>query len=280
MKQDSMLVCQISDLHVRPPGKLSYAGRVDCAAMLERCIAQILRLPQRPDLVVATGDLVDGGSAAEYAHVRQLLAPLGVPVYLIPGNHDERAAMREAFPDHSYLRQWPPFIQYAIEDWPVRIVALDTLVPGESGGRLCAERLAWLERTLGAEPRKPTLVIMHHPPFDTLIGPMDRFGLEGREGLADVIARHPQVERVICGHVHRAIQTRFAGTIASICPSSAHQVALDLGEDAVFAFALEPPGFQLHAWKRGVGVISHTAVIGDFGGPQPFRLPLPLQPVT
>lgn len=270
MNSDALLVCQISDMHIKTPGKLSYR-KVDCAAMLARCVEEILRLRQRPDLVIATGDLVDFGRPEEYAHLRQLLSPLPVPVYLIPGNHDARDALRDAFPDHGYLRQWPAFIQYAIEDWPVRIVALDTLIPGQGGGELCAERLEWLERTLAAQPDKPTLVVMHHPPFTTLIGHMDSQGFRDSASLAKVIGRHPQVERVLCGHLHRPILSRFGGTIASTCPSTAHQVALDLDVDAASAFVMEPPGFQLHAWQTGSGMISHTAFVGKFAGPFPFR---------
>lgn len=262
------LACQVSDLHVAAPGELSY-GRVDCAALLERAVKAILRLPQRPDVLLVTGDLVQNGRAAEYANLRALLAPLELPMYFVPGNHDDREAMRAAFPEHAWLRQRPPFIQYAVDKWPVRIVALDTLIPGKPGGRLCAERLAWLDATLAARPDAPTLVMLHHPPFDTLIAHMDRIGLEGREALEHVIARHAQVERVLCGHVHRRIERRFAKTMASICPSTAHQVVLDLAGDAPSGFNFEPPGFQLHAWT-GQALVSHTASIGDFAGPYPF----------
>jgi len=182
----------------------------------------------------------------------------------------EREQLRASFPRHEYLRQWRPFIQYTIEDWPLRLVALDTVVPKEQGGYLCAERLDWLDRTLAAEPGKPALVLMHHPPFVTFIGHMDKIGLEGREAFAEVIARHPQVERVLCGHLHRPIQVRLGGTIASTCPSPAHQVALDLQPEAPSMFRMEPPGFQLHAWRADTGVVSHTVAIGDFAGPYPF----------
>ena len=266
---NSFLLGQISDLHIKTPGKLSYKV-VDCAAMLSRCVDEILRLPQRPDALVVTGDLVDFGNADEYAHLRRLLAPLPMPYYLLPGNHDERGALRAGFPDHAYLRQWEPFIQYAIDDWPLRIVAIDTVIPGEGGGRLDEERLAWLDRVLNLQKSKPTVVVMHHPPFPTLIGHMDKVGLQGGDALAKVIARHPQVERVLCGHLHRPIQFRFAGTIAQTCPSPAHQVALDLAPDAKSQFEMEPPAFMLHAWREGVGVVSHTAFIGDFAGPYPF----------
>ena len=264
-----MLIGQISDLHIKSDGKLSYRV-VDTAGMLERCVAHVLALKQRPDVVVVTGDLADFGRPEEYATLKELLAPMPMPYYLIPGNHDERGALRNAFPEHGYLRQWDPFVQYAIEDRPVRIVALDTVVPGESGGELCSARLTWLEETLAGQPRKPTLVIMHHPPFTTGIGHMDKMGLADASGLAAVIGKHPQVERVLCGHIHRPIQVRFAGTIASTCPSPAHQVALDLAPDAPSRFMMEPPGYQLHQWSEAAGVVSHTAFIGEFAGPYPF----------
>lgn len=265
----SFLIGQISDLHVRAPGKLSYRV-VDCAAMLARAVQEILRQPQLPDAMVVTGDLVDAGLPDEYAHLRSLLAPLPMPYYLLPGNHDDRAALRAAFPDHAYLRQWEPFVQYAIEDWPLRIVALDTVIPGEAGGRVDEERLAWLDAVLSLQTAKPTVVVMHHPPFPTLIEHMDQIGLEGGEALARIVARHPQVERVLCGHLHRPIQFRFAGTIAQTCPSPAHQVALNLSPDAPSRFRMEPPAFMLHAWREGFGLVSHTAYIGDFAGPYPF----------
>jgi len=267
---DTFILGQISDLHIKAPGKLSYRV-VDCAAMLERCVAEILRLPQRPDAMVITGDLVDFGRPEEYAHLRKLLSPLPMPYYLLPGNHDDRETLRTSFADHAYLRQWGPYIQYAIDDWPVRIVAIDTVIPGEGGGRLGSERLAWLDRALGARREKPTVVVMHHPPFPTLIGHMDRIGLEGSDALAQVIERHPQVERILCGHLHRPIQYRFAGTLASTSPSPAHQVALDLSPRAPSDFKMEPPAFQLHAWRPGMGIVSHTAYIGEFAGPYPFH---------
>ncbi len=264
-----MLLCQITDLHIKAGGTRTY-GVVDTAGMLRACVQHILDLPQRPDLVVATGDLVDLGRADEYALLRDLLAPLPMPVHLLPGNHDDRDVLRASFPDHAYLHEWPPFVQYVLEDHPVRIVALDSVIPREGGGRLCDERLEWLEATLAAAPGRPTIVVMHHPPFRTFIGHMDRIGLDGSDALARVIARHTQVERVLCGHLHRPIVARFAGTVASTCPSTAHQIALDLAEDGVEGFTLEPPGYQLHRWDAAAGVVSHTVAVGNWPGPYPF----------
>lgn len=263
------LVAQLSDLHVPAPGSLAL-GVVDCAAMLADAVASVLRLAQRPQAVVASGDLTDLGGPEEYAHLRRLLAPLDVPVFLMPGNHDDREALRAAFPEHAYLRQAEPYIQYAVDIGALRLIALDSVIAGEAGGRLCEERLAWLERTLSAAPHRPTLVFVHHPPFQSLIGHMDHIALENPGELAAVIARHRQVERVLCGHLHRPVQVRFAGTIAASCPSVAHQVELDLAEHKPGRFLFEPPAYLLHAWRADTGVITHTACIGEHRGPYPF----------
>ncbi|MGO8914566.1 MAG: phosphodiesterase [Stellaceae bacterium] len=264
-----MLIAQISDFHIKARGKIAYRV-VDTAACLAAAVAALTALDPKPDLVVATGDLTDFGRPEEYALLRELLAPLAMPVYLIPGNHDEREAMREACRGDGYLPA-QGFLHYTVEDQPLRLVALDTVVPGEPGGRLCAERLAWLDRTLAAAPARPTLIIMHHPPFATGIAHMDAMGLDGADGFAALLARHPQVERVLCGHLHRSIQARIGcHAIASTAPSTAHQVALDLRPEGPSAFMMEPPGYQLHLWRRETGVVTHTAVIGNFAGPYPF----------
>lgn len=263
-----MIVAQISDSHIVAPGVLLY-GRVDTAGFLTRAVAALNRLDPPPDIVVLTGDLVDKGQPAEYEHLRALLAPLAMPVFVIPGNHDAREALRAAFGGDLYLPR-DGFLQYAVEDHPVRLIALDTLIPGEGGGELCAERLLWLDRTLAAAPGRPTLVMMHHPPFATGIARMDRAGLRGSDAFAAIIARHPQVERILCGHLHRAIDRRFAGTIAGTAPSTAHQIRLDLRAGAPLRFMFEPPGYQLHLWRDGA-LVSHTASIGDWPGPYPLR---------
>ena len=256
-----MLIAQITDMHIKPEGVLAYK-RVETAGFLARAVDHILHLDPRPDVVLATGDLVDGGTDEEYARLRRLLAPLPIPVYLIPGNHDERAAMRRVFTDHAYLPR-DGYIQYVVDEGPVRLVALDTLLPGEGGGLMDTDRVAWLDARLGEARTKPTLIFMHHPPFKTGIAYMDSIGLQGTDALADVVRRHPQVERVVCGHLHRSIQSRWAGTVASTAPSTAHQLVLDVREDADLGYTLEPPGYALHLWRDGT-LVSHVATVGDF----------------
>lgn len=262
-----MLIAQISDTHIRLPGRLAYR-KVDTAAMLRTCVHELLKLDPRPDLIVHTGDLVDFGEDAEYAHLREILAPLKTEIIAIPGNHDARDPMRRAFLDHAHLPSGE-FLQFAVQRGPLRIVGLDTLEPGAGGGTLCSDRLAWLAATLGAERNVPTLILMHHPPFLTGIAHMDRIGLAGREDFAGIVARHPQIQAILCGHVHRSIHARIGGRAAMICPSPAHQVALDLTTDGPSAFRLEPPGYMLHRWQDDQ-LVSHVAVLGDWPGPFPF----------
>ena len=264
------LLLQLSDPHIREPGRLAY-GRINTAPYLAEAVASVNRLPQAPHAAVITGDLTDFGRAAEYEHLRALLTPLNMPVYLLPGNHDSREQMRASFPQHHYLGS-KGFIQYSVPVGGMQLIALDTVVPGASEGSLCAERLQWLEAELARHTSRPVVIAMHHPPFRTLIGHMDEIGLrEGADALEAIVARHPQVERVICGHLHRAIQVRFGGTIAATVPSPAHQVRLDLAPNAASAWMLEPPGFALHALPAGGRLVSHTVASGQYAGPFPFH---------
>ena len=266
-----MLIAQISDLHVR--GDNTPANTfVPTNALLEACVAHLNTLDPRPDVVLATGDLVDLGRDVDYALLRDILAPLEMPIFLIPGNHDSREGLRRAFSDSAHLAAEPDWIQDAVEDWPVRLIALDTVDPGQPHGVLDAARLAWLDARLAVQPERPTVLFMHHPPFRTGIHHMDQINLiEGAAGLGAIVRRNPQVERVLCGHVHRPIQLRWHGTIASVAPSPAHQVMLDLRAVGPSVFKLEPPACQLHLWHADQGIVSHTSVIGDYPGPYPFH---------
>ena len=263
-----MIIAQITDLHVRPRGWMCNRV-VETNAMLGRAVNALDALKPAPDVVFATGDLVDAGMQEEYRVLREELGRLAMPVFLMPGNHDRREAMREVFADAGY---WPASEQlcYTVEDYPVRLIALDTQIPGKTEGEVGTAQLDWLAARLAEAPEKPTIVFMHHPPFPTGIGHMDSINCLDGAAVAAVIARHPQVERVACGHHHRPIQIRWAGTIGSVAPSTAHQVTLDLREGVPSSFDLEPPGFHLHYWDPGVGLVTHQAYIGNFPGPYPF----------
>jgi 3',5'-cyclic AMP phosphodiesterase CpdA len=269
-----MLLAQISDLHIKRPGALAYR-RVDTATALAQCVARLNALAPRPDAVVITGDLVDQGSVEEYRHLRTLLAPLEIPFYLLVGNHEERGALRQTFPEQTWLQMCGEFVQYAVDVGALRLIALDSLVPRQSAGALCAARLAWLEAELEVARALPVVIALHHPPFVSGIGHMDQQRLDpaSAERLAAILMRHRNVERVICGHVHRPMFTRFGGTVASAVPAPAHQVALDLRDNAPSAFRLEPPAFALHRYDPATGLVTHHAYVDEGQGPYPFYEP-------
>jgi len=260
-----MLIAQISDTHVSLPGRLIERA-FQTSEHLARAVAHLNALDPRPDVVLHTGDIVDHGLAAEYEHAREILAGLAMPLYVIPGNHDDRAGLRQAFGRDGYLPREDGFLQYVVEDLPLRLVALDTLVPKSAEGRLCPERLAWLDAQLTAAPSVPTMLLMHHPPFVSGLTVMDEtMGLEGIDELAAIVRRHSQIERILSGHLHRPMLRRFAGTVACTCPSTAHQLGLDLPPQTRLSVAMEPPAAMIHCWLGdGAGLVSHLSVIGSY----------------
>ncbi|MGI5243607.1 phosphodiesterase [Dactylosporangium sp. CA-139066] len=246
------LIAQLSDPHITV-GPLA----AQPAAGLQRALARVLALEPVPDCVIITGDLVDRGRPAEYDVLRERIERLPLPVHLVAGNHDAKAALQEAFglAETSYAAQYPAFT----------VVVLDSLNPAlGDAGLLGDEQLAWLDRTLGARPEVPAFVCLHHPPVRVGIPGMDAIRLVDGPGLAEVVRRHPHVARVLAGHLHRAVTAGFAGTVLSVALSTYRQVDLCLREDRPVAFVPEPAGFLLHRIEGGECVThlvhtSHTA---------------------
>ncbi len=161
-------------------------------------------------------------------------------------------------------------MQYAVEDYPVRLIMLDTVVFGSAHGELRDSQLAWLDLTLAAAPDKPTMIGMHHPPFGCGIAHMDKIALREPEAFAAIVARHSQVKRIVCGHHHRPIFAQLGQAIVSIAPSVAHQVELAFDPADKGAFTFEPPAFHLHRWTHEDGIVTHMAYVENFPGPYPF----------
>ncbi len=277
-----MLIAQFSDLHLKAGGMLAY-DVADTLTALKRTIDHINSLDPQPDVIIGTGDLVDEGAQEAYGLLSGLLAQLKSPFFLLPGNHDHKTRLQNAFPDHKYLRQTITengncFICYTIDTYPIRLVGIDTATPGRHGGNIGTERLHWLENILDQEPHKPTIIFMHHPPFATAIGHMDKDVFEGRMDFEHLVQKNPQIERIVCGHLHRPIFRRFGGTIASVCPGIGMQISLDLRPEAPSGFVMEPPAIMLHLldsfWGEDPVLLTHISLIeerdGQFGGFHPF----------
>lgn len=268
-----MLLAQVSDLHLRPVG-LPADRVVETNMLAERAFRAIARTRPSVDAVLLSGDLTESGIPAEYEVLVGLLARhLRCPVLAIPGNHDRRENFRSSLAHLPGVIEDGEFVQYARDLGPLRLVMLDTVVPGAAYGELCGRRREWLERVLDGKPGKPTIIVMHHPPFDCGIAHMDRIKLVEAEKFIAIVGRHPEVKRILCGHVHRPATTRIAQAIAMIAPSIAHQVALDLDPHGPSAFVMEPAAFQLHHVANSGEMVSHIAYVEDFPGPFPFVAP-------
>jgi 3',5'-cyclic AMP phosphodiesterase CpdA len=276
-----MLIAQISDFHLKPEGMLAY-DVADTATSLKRAVEHINQLNQIPDIVLVTGDLVDDGTPDSYALLTDLLSVLKPPFFIVPGNHDYKENLQMAFPEHDYLdnsidEDGVNYICFSLENFPVRLIGLDTVTPGEHGGGFGRERLLWLKKTLEAKIEVPTIIFMHHPPFASALVHMDNEEFHGWKEFKSLISEHPQVERILCGHLHRPIFRRFAGTIVTTCPAIGMQLNLDLREEAPSTFILEPPSMMLHLWTKLWGektLLTHISVVeevvGQYGGPHPF----------
>jgi 3',5'-cyclic AMP phosphodiesterase CpdA len=262
------MMVQLSDTHIVERGRLA-VEMVDTTTFLCDAIDTTNALDPAPDLVVITGDLVDDGRPAQYEHLSELVAGIEAPLLLMSGNHDSVAAIRDVIPPEARLPPGAieadgPYLDVVV-DGPVRVVAVDTTRGPDPTGRLEPSQLDWLDAQLAAAPEVPAVVLLHHPPFATGIQHMDRMSLSATSiaGLASVLERHPQVERVSCGHLHRTISRRFAGTVAATVPSVAHSVAWDLtGQPA--AASLEPPAITVMLWGPELGLVAHQRAVGQF----------------
>jgi 3',5'-cyclic-AMP phosphodiesterase len=252
----SVLV-QLSDLHLR-----TGEGQAGPQARLEEAVRAVTALEPRPSAVLLSGDLVDEPSPAAYELVRELLVPLGLPLHAIPGNHDDRDLLRASFGAAHTTPSAP--VHFVCDCGQLRVIGCDSTEPGRDSGALGTEELEWLERRLAAEPERPTLLALHHPPVQTGVRSMDAISLDPDDSgrLEALLDGHPQVLALTCGHVHTTMITAFAGRPLLICPSTNSTVRLDLRarDDLPFAVAERPVGFAVHALLGG-RLVSHVQAL-------------------
>ncbi|MFK7940899.1 MAG: phosphodiesterase [Roseovarius sp.] len=262
-------VLQISDTHIVGPGQV-VSGRLDTASSLERLVRRIAAKASQLgqiDAILLSGDLSDDGTAQSYVHLKSLMAPLDVPLYVIPGNHDARDQMRQAFDDHVYLPATGRL------NWHQRIgdidmIGLDTLVEGAGAGVLDRDTLAFLDTALTAAQSRPVLLALHHPPFPSGIAFMDRIGLAGRDALTTLLQDFDTDIRVVCGHIHTTMVASVGGKIALSCPSPCSSFEFDLTPDAPVGFMDHGDGAMVHRWQDGFQSIRIPIDTGS--GPFPF----------
>jgi len=265
-----MLIAQISDTHMLPPGEIAY-GLVDTERRLEAAVERINAI--KPDLVLHTGDIAHHGAPAAYELTFDILGGLEAPLYAIPGNHDDRANLRAAGKAFSWMPEPETpdaFIQFVVDAGDVALIALDTLIPGKTEGALCDARLEWLAGALAETEGRPTIVALHHPPFSTGLAGFSPVTLEHPDRLAGLLGGHNHVVRVIAGHLHRSIVGVCGRTPVVVAPSASFPFAFDTAADAALSISFEDPGLAMHLWRPDVGLLSHVVPLDDAPAARPL----------
>lgn len=257
-----MLIAQVSDSHIEAPGVI-VQGIYDAHASFVRTLEQVTAIQPRPDFLIHTGDATHHGNIDVHRDLRARMDATGIPYAVMAGNHDEMAPLREAFAD----KPWMPkgqFLHYVIELPPVRIICLDTTIPGKVEGTLCPERMAWLEARLTEAPNAPTMIAMHHPAFRIGRAISDARPFGSAKEFAALVSRYPNVSLITAGHVHCTLQARIGNAVALAVPSTAFQFAMERRPGAPLSLINEPPGFYLHDWSEGAGFTSQCVLVGDY----------------
>ena len=251
-----MIIAQISDTHIA----LDTPDADQRIRDFTLTVADINALDPAPDVIVHTGDIVHNGRQDEYAQAVATLAKARAPVYVLAGNRDSRANLREAFSACGYLAPDSDFVEYAIDDYPVRLIALDTLGSGGNKGDFCRERVRHLIDMIDAETTKPIAVFTHHPPFEVTVGP-DPLHFETPEvmsGLRRALQHSGRVVAVFSGHVHRAA----AGHVGSIPATVMPCIATTLRKGEYPAQMKIRPVYHVHRFDPVWGFITETRIVG------------------
>jgi len=252
-----MLIAQVTDIHLgfEPDNPAEFNRK-----RLDQVIRQLSAMKPRPDMLLATGDLVDRGDGESYRRLRNAFDGCPFPVFYCLGNHDVRENFVQWFPETPTA---DGFVQYEHETPDLRILFLDTLEEGRHGGAFCETRANWLKATLAEKPDTKTLIIMHHPPVEVGVEWMNTHpGEPWVRRVAEAMDGHDQIVGIICGHLHRSITAGWRGKTIAICASTAPQVALDLSRidpeqpDGRPMIIADPPAFALHRWN-GQELVSH-----------------------
>ena len=223
---------QITDFHINADPSERAEGRDTLKTL--GAVVEAVR-PEVPDLVLATGDLVNHGSPAAYGRLRPLLHRLGRPVAAIPGNHDLVAAMQEHLADDVISLER---VRLA-GGWS--IVLLDSTVEGEHHGHLGPDRLALLDRQLGEAAGDHVLIVMHRQPAP-IGSPFDDVGLDNAEGLYAVMDRHAHICGLLWGHIHHVHESERNGVRLMGTPSTC--VQFKHGPHDGFGYTDEPPAYR------------------------------------
>jgi Icc protein len=257
-----MLIAHISDFHVFSERPETKVVRLDAEAAARKVVDDIAHFQPALDAVMFTGDLTDGGSARDYVLLADILAPIKVPVLMVPGNHDKRAALRAAFSGRLPFEN-SPFLNYETRIGALRVLALDTLIEGHTEGALERESLDWLAGRLSDPHQGPTLIIMHHPPFPSGIESLDKMALVGgRTEMAEMVRAFKGPLAIMAGHIHRPYKAFWNGAYCAVGGSPAFQIDLDLASNEHEPGVVEEPyAYYVYRLNAGGGLAAHRRFV-------------------
>lgn len=265
-----MLIAHISDTHIAGWNKKAY-GIAPTAENLAGCVDHINQLKPEPDLVLVTGDITYSGLLEETQRAASILSQLRSPFYIIPGNHDDRSSLWSVFGGQACPAMDQGFINYVIEGYALRLIGLDSTVPGEPGGEICNIRAAWLDEQLAEAKAQPTIIFMHHPAVKCGVLETDEDGFVGADRFGDIVERYSNIKSILCGHIHLQAYVNWRGTVVGTAPSMGIPLVLDLTMEQPSQFTLDVPSYQLHYWSPEKNLVSHTITVRKTDGPYLFE---------
>jgi 3',5'-cyclic-AMP phosphodiesterase len=252
-----MLIAQITDSHIMPRGQ-EWRGNAETNVhrRLERVVAAINKLSPAPEVVILTGDNIDGSDyAGAYSALKEILSQLKIPYLLIPGNHDDRDGLKKVFQN-----QKDPYFIFDHTD--ARLIGLDSLVPGKDHGILSKDQLQFLRQSLNERRDVPALLCVHHFPVNVGIEVFNQMTLRNADELEEIMRFYPHVIGLICGHLHNQFSSTFAGKTLYVSPSCAPNFFFDAADaKRPSLLYIEPPHYSLHKisgfnfWSKVISVL-------------------------
>lgn len=220
-------IIQISDTHLTPEGSVAANNqRIDPYLKLEKILADVYHMPEKPDFIVLSGDLIHEGQAQDYSRLKEFIdhasEQLGIKVYPILGNHDRTRAFFKGYLNSESKDQY----YYDVSTDEYNIYFLDTTFNNIEQGLVGEKQLSWLESKLIAEPNKKSIIFMHHPLDGAPVRHMRYSILQDGEELLNIIKNY-NVQGVFSGHIHFATSYIRDGILMATADSSAYHINCD-----------------------------------------------------
>ena len=257
----SHVIAHISDTHLLAEGRQLY-GVVEGESNLRQALTQLQRVSGKPEAIVVTGDLADLGEADAYSRLRAIVEPvaaeIGAQLIWVMGNHDERGAYNQGLFDGDHTDA-PQDRVYDVNG--LRVISLDSTVPGYHHGAISDEQLEWLASELATPAPHGTVLALHHPPVPTpLLWAMEMLELHGQDRLAAVLAGS-DVRAILAGHLHYSSFSTFAGIPVSVASATCYTLAL-AAEDRLLSGNNENQAFNMvHLYENSV--VHSIVPLGD-----------------